>query len=204
MPFYDENKTDKLIRQCLKNDEKAWEIFIEKYSSLIYSSILKKANRLKAGLQGSEIDEIFQEIVVSIFAKRKLDTITNKTNIVPWIIAVCFNQTVSYLKKRSFLDRSISLDELIDGGDKEIPAINNLSEKTDTLSKIEGEKVAELIDNVICEFSPQERIVFELSVIFGKTRKEISEILKMDYSAVSTLIVRTKEKIKGEIEKNIQ
>ncbi len=84
---------DNLLRACVRGEDVAWRLFLERYGDLIYSI------PLKMGVRRSDAEEIFQNAVVAIY--QRLSTLRDPARIVNWVSEIARRQTLYYLRKRS-------------------------------------------------------------------------------------------------------
>jgi len=105
------------VRRCVKGDKRAWNEFVEKYSSLIYNyihSVLKIKGRSFAE---DNINDLFQEIFLSLakdnFKKLSTFQARNGCSLASWLRQVTVNFTIGYIRK---LKPLVSIDEETDDG----------------------------------------------------------------------------------------
>ncbi len=178
----------KLIKLCLKNNKKAWKLFLKKYSRLIYWAINKNLARGSFNQQQNEAEDIFQEVFLSILEDKKLQQVKNIDLLPGWLAMVASNQTIDYMRRKNRIKESLVAEFPITGS-------QSLQEK------ISGQDTFSLVDKVIENLSNKEKIIISLNLFEDKTHKEIAGILSLPVNTVSTIIFRTKEKIKSKIKK---
>lgn len=86
-------EVEDLIRACLRGEDSAWRLFLERYGDLVFSV------PLKMGLSHSDAEEVFQVTVLALV--ERLGTLNDPRRIVAWICEVTRRQTLYYLRKRS-------------------------------------------------------------------------------------------------------
>lgn len=81
---------EKLVQECLKGDERAWNRLIDKYKRLIYSV------PVKYGLSPEDSADIFQNVCVDLFTNlaklRKIESLRS------WLITVATHKCFHYKK----------------------------------------------------------------------------------------------------------
>lgn len=99
---------DDLLRACLRGEDAAWRIFLERYGDLIYSV------PLKMGVRRSDAEEIFQNALLAIY--RRLGTLRDPGRIVNWVSEIARRQTLYYLRKRTHeaAEPAEGLPEMVD------------------------------------------------------------------------------------------
>lgn len=172
-----------LIKLCLEKDKKAWSIFIERYSRLVYWSIRKRL--LISGFQcdESDIEDIFQEVFLMILRDKKLSQLKGAKFIPGWLAMVASNKTVDFIRKNSRREENLVVEN---------EAFVDYSLGQDLFDQDIFKVVKEVIDTL----SDKERIIITLNLLEEKTHGEIAGILRIPANTVSTVIARTKEKLR--------
>lgn len=70
----------KLVNACLRGDEHAWSVLVEKYKSLVYSIAIKY------GAPPDEAADLFQNVWVEVY--KQLDTLRKQESLRSWLISV--------------------------------------------------------------------------------------------------------------------
>lgn len=84
---------DDLLRACLRGEEEAWRLFLDRYGDLIFSVALR------TGASPADAEEIYQSAVLAIY--QKIGTLQDHEKLVSWIAGVARRQALYYLRKRS-------------------------------------------------------------------------------------------------------
>lgn len=82
-----------LLRGCLRGEDRAWRLFLERYGRLITTVILR------GGASLSDADEVYQNTVQAIF--QGLGRLHDPERIVSWIAGIARRQTYFFLRSRS-------------------------------------------------------------------------------------------------------
>lgn len=176
-----------LIKRCIDGDAGAWNDFVDRFSGLIYWAIKRKLSKYGADLM-SEVEDIYQRIFTSIWEKKSLAKVSNRTNISPWLVVLASNLTIDFIRKKffdeNFLRYNIELE------------LRSRDEEPSIFSE-ENER---LLNEAINLLNEKEKAYLELNYKAGKKHKEIAEIFNISVNSVSTVIFRAKNKIKGYIE----
>jgi len=176
-----------LIKRCLDKDKKAWGVFVDKYSRLVYWAIQRRLGLSNFKPSQADIDDIFQEVFLTILEDEKLRQLKEPKNLSGWIAMVASRRTIDFMRQKLSRREDFNVDNLrLSVGTK------NFSPRQDDTEEL----VREVIDNL----PDKERTVISLNLLEGKTHKEIGEMLNMPINTVSTIISRTKEKVKATLE----
>ncbi|NQT28354.1 MAG: sigma-70 family RNA polymerase sigma factor [Candidatus Omnitrophica bacterium] len=177
-----------LIRRCLKKEKKAWDIFVEKYSRLIYWSIRKRLNASGFKFNQDDIKGIFQEVFLSILEGDKLGRLKAAKVIPGWLAIIASNKTVDFMRYKIRENRRLIPDA---------PILKDDNFK----QELDQRDLFDLIGSSINSLSDKAKIVISFNLFQGRTHKEISNIMNMSINTVSTLIARAKETLKQDLEK---
>jgi RNA polymerase sigma-70 factor (ECF subfamily) len=195
-----------LVERCIKRDPLAWAELVTKYSDLIALSIRSRLRKYSFDCPQSDVDDIRQNVLTSVWKDNKLATIRNRTDISYWLAIVSGNAAIDHVRRAHGRDklRTVSIHERIDEeGVKELVEIlpsGTASPKDEAVRK----EVAESLEEALGELTAQERLFIKLSLSQKKTHQEISEITRTPLGTVSSTIQRSKEKLKKSLKKYLQ
>lgn len=181
-------KVHKIIEGCLNKDKKSWDIFVQRYSKLIYWAIRKRLAVSSFESSQDDIDCIFQEVFVSILNGGKLFQLKDIKTIATWLAVIASNKTVDFMRckikegKRFVIEMPVLKDDKFE-------------------EELYKRDLLNVLGNIIDTLPIKEKIVISLNLIEDRTHKEIAEITTMPVNTVSTIIARTKEKVKKGLEK---
>ncbi len=178
----------KLINRCLKKDKKAWDLFVQKYSKLIYWAIRKRSAASSFELSQDDINCIFQEVFLSILEGNKLLQLKDAKAIAGWLAIIAFNKTVDFMRRRIRDNKRLIPD---------MPMLSSSNFKQELFHR----DLLNVISNIVDTLPSKEKIVISLNLLKGRTHKEIAGIINIPVNTVSTTIARTKEKLKKELVK---
>ncbi|MBU1113049.1 MAG: sigma-70 family RNA polymerase sigma factor [Candidatus Omnitrophica bacterium] len=173
----------KLIRRCLKEDKKAWGIFIDKYSKLVYWAIQRCLGLSNFKSNQADIDDIFQEVFLSILKDRKLTQVKDPKSLSGWVARVASSRSIDFIRQKINCREDLVLDKIV---------FRNDTLEPDFFIRDSADLVKEIIDSL----PDKERKIISLNLLEGKTHKEIAADLAIPLNTVSTIISRTKEKVK--------
>ncbi len=180
---------EELVNGCLAGNKKSWDIFVERYAKLIYWSIRKTLNASAFSKRAHWVDEIFQEVFEKFLENNILASLENVKSLKGFICITACHLTLDKIKaasRREIKSVSIEAGVLLESLD---PASQALSKEKETL-----------VENALGGLSEKERFCIELHYLEGRTHNEISGILGLPQDTVSTIIRRSKEKMKKSFE----
>ncbi|MCF7871386.1 MAG: sigma-70 family RNA polymerase sigma factor [Candidatus Omnitrophica bacterium] len=171
----------------MEKNKKAWKIFLNRYGKLIYWAIHQRIEKINSQYQQNDIEDIFQEVFLTLFEKNKLNQLKNIKFLPGWLAMVSSNKTIDYMRKKynNREDLTIDFAAFKDNNFKE-----SLLNREDFI----------LVNTIIGNLSNKEKIIISLNILEEKTHQEIADITRLSINTISTIIARTKEKIKNNLE----
>jgi RNA polymerase sigma factor (sigma-70 family) len=110
----------RLVRECLRGNERAWSLMIDKYKALIYSI------PVKYGLPPHEASEIFQATCVELLTR--LPELREPRALPKWLMQVAHHECYRWKRQQQ---RVVSRDGQADLPEPEVPPIaENLVQQT--------------------------------------------------------------------------
>jgi RNA polymerase sigma factor (sigma-70 family) len=92
VPGLKEASDDDLLAACLRGEQAAWRVLIDRYAALIYSIPLKH------GLSTADAADVFQSVCVTLF--EKLDTVRAPAGLAAWLITTTRRQSSAVAHRR--------------------------------------------------------------------------------------------------------
>ncbi len=178
---------NRLIEGCLNKDNKAWAIFVERFTGLIFYSVKKRLEAQNFRFAREDVEDIVQSIFLEIWRRGLLAQVRERKKIDAWLSIMSQNRAVDFIRKKR--ERLMSEDEL-KSFEKLLPAAD------DPIEELEKMEVWENLQEAVSSLSDRDKVVIELFIIYEKTHREIAEFMKLPINTVSTIIRRSKEKLK--------
>lgn len=164
-----------LLCRFVKGDRNAFDAIYKQYFHAVY------ANALKITRDKTVAEDILQEVFIALWEKRK--TIDTERSLGNWIFVVCYNKSISALRKE--LRRTAVYDELQN------------SYEPDTLNSAALQELQwQTLEDAMNTLSAQKRKVFELCKLQGKTYKETAAVLQIseytvkEYLSAATVVIK--------------
>lgn len=183
------------VQKCVKGDKRAWNEFVEKYSSLIYNYIHSVLKIKGHTFTQDNIHDFFQEIFLSLakdnFRKLSSFQARNGSSLASWLRQVTVNFTIDYIRK---LKPLISIDEETED-DFTLAEIlsSNSPSVADVLS--DKERLAHLKD-CIDRLDIDDKFFLELYLNRGWELGELKDYFKISRSAVDMRKSRIVERLR--------
>jgi RNA polymerase sigma factor (sigma-70 family) len=87
------NTDDQLLAACLRGDQAAWDILVDRYAALIYSI------PLRYGFREADAADVFQSVCVTLL--EKLGTIREPRGLAAWIITTTSRQCLALVHSQT-------------------------------------------------------------------------------------------------------
>ena len=175
-----------LVARCINRDRLAWHKFVERFSSLVFWAIKNKLKQGRYFYNQQDIEDIFQNVFISLWEKEKLRQVINREDICAWLTILAVNCTYNYFRnKREVLFHKEAAPE-----DK------------NAASTFKQGKLNIILEETIAKLPAREQIILKLNYFYDKTHLQIGQILKIPTNTVSSVIKRTKETLQKKLKEN--
>jgi len=182
-----------LLKRCLAQDKKGWDIFVEQYAPLISHAIIQTLQKYLFVQTSQVVSDLFNTVFLSIMENncKKLRQFQWKCSLSSWLHLIAVSVTVDYLRKQPehiSLNRKTGSDgELQD----EIPDGSPLPDRV-----LELEEEERLFLQIKKELTSKERFFVELCYTRELPPTKIARILNITENNVYQLKNRVREKMK--------
>lgn len=168
---------EELIKQCLKNDNRALEQLYQQYTPKMFGVCLRYAkNQMEA-------EDILQEGFIKVY--RNLHRFQNKGSFEGWMRRTFVNTAINHYKKNLRHAREMDIENV---------EIEN-NKATKILDKISTDELMALIQRLQEGY----RMVFNLNVIEGYTHKMIGQMLGISENTSKSQLLRAKRLLQDKI-----
>ena len=168
-----------LIERSLKGDRISQRDLFDMYSAKMLA-VCQRYARHRA-----EAEDMFQEGFIRVFAN--LDKFKYDGSFEGWIRRIMVNTALKSIKKKSFKNESIGLEDFQEKDNQMDPEV---------FSKLSVDDLLTLIDDLPEGY----KIVFNLYAIEGYSHKEIAELLKIEVSTSRSQLVKARRMLQRKIE----
>jgi RNA polymerase sigma-70 factor, ECF subfamily len=186
---------DEILGGCLRGEKPAWETFVERYSKLVWWSAWKALEGRRSGDKQDLCREVFQEFFRRAMEPAALEKFRQARHLPKYLQATAMHLTYELLRRAGVRDRSgIPLDLAPE-------AEQAAGREEDPREQASSAERRAVLASVLNALSPKERACLEMHYLDGNTHKEIGEILGLPQDTVSTILRRTKDKVREELRK---
>ncbi len=165
----------------------AWQAFIDRFSGLVHWSVWKYVDILPGAEREDFAREVFQDFFIKLVEKRLLDDLKETAKIRKFIVVSVtrmaqdrFRRQVRAHAKHRPLEETLDLDAPADDHEPDTREHERLDALTNALESL----------------GPKEKTLLDFCYGEDMTHGDIAILLGMEQEAVSTVIRRSKEKIK--------
>ena len=186
----------RLVEACINRDLIAWSQLINRYSGLISVSIVNRLKKYGLTVPSQDVEDIRQNVLISIWQDRKLESIQNRAHIGYWLSIVSGNIAIEYMRKKRNADPpgAISIYNKLNG--KELSEFIPQAGESPK-DEIIGNELLKKIDEAIEALPNKEKLIAKLNILYGKKYHEITDILNVPYGTVSSYMKRAKDKLRA-------
>ena len=178
-----------LLAGCLEGRKESWDSFVERFSKLIYWGIHKTLEDSSFQGRTELVDEIFQEVFKQLLEPQRLKSLRDLKGLRKFLTVMACHLTMDKIRHLSFFEKkSVSTEtDFFEEGSLHDPATGAATKERDLI-----------IGEVLGKLPARERACVEFHFLDEKSHREIGEILGMPQDTVSTVIRRTKEKLRAD------
>jgi len=166
-----------LLKRLQSGDQLAFESLYQNYSREIYNKLVKMVKNVTLA------EELTQDVFVKVWNKREVITIDQPFR---YYLLTLTNNIVNDFYRKAARDRKLQ-DEII-------AASTELYNPTE--EQIYYKESKELMDQAINSLPSQQKLVFQMCKIEGKSYEEVSKLLGISTSTISNHIVKATKSIK--------
>lgn len=173
----DLNSESELLVRLQSGDQAAFELLYHAYSKEIYRKFLRMVKDI------SLAEELTQDVFVKIWNKREVINIDQPFH---YYLLTLANNIVNDFYRKAARDRKLQ--------DDIIAASSELYNPTE--EQIFYKESKDFLDKAIESLPEQQRLVFKLCKIEGKSYEEVSQLLGISTSTISNHIVKATKSVK--------
>lgn len=173
-----------LLIACIKGDKDAWDVFVEKYTDLVYHTIHKTLKMYYPAYLYQDLEDIHNSIFLSLidndYKKLRQYKGINGCTVSSWIMIIATNATLNLIKKGNKID--ISLD---DASEENKAIIDTIADpQPSVIEHIAESEQAELLEKLMEGLSSNDRLFLKYYYEDELPPEEIAEIMNLSVSAI--------------------
>ncbi len=178
-----------LLKRCLNRDPGSWNVFVDRFLSLIYHVIGYTAHLRSVRLNPEDVEDIAAEILLKIVANdfRVLREFRGEASLATYLTVVarriCIQELIRKQKAKEALAR----------GDIRVPT-EELEEEPAAQKGVES---LDEVEKLLRRLSGREREIVRLYYLEGRTYEEISTDTNVPVNTIGALLSRARKKLRG-------
>ncbi len=191
-----------LVLKAKGGDQRAFSLLVKKYESTVYSFAYKVCRNEE------QATETLQDTFVNVY--RKLGQFNGKAKFSTWLYQIVTNNCLMK-RRQSKLDKSsVSIEshgggqegsELQDDGAMLQPLVSLTQTPQD---EVVNKELREHLDNAILKLPMEQRIVFILRDVEGRSSEEVAKILKASVPAVKSRLRRARVFLRKQLQEYME
>ena len=173
-----------LLTACIQGDKAAWDVFVEKYTDLIYHTIHKTLKMYCPDFLYQDLEDIHNSIFLSLieedYKKLRQYKGINGCTVSSWIMVIATNTTLNFIKKAN--KTSISLE---DSSEEDKAVIETISDpQPSVMEKIADSKKAKLLNDLMDGLNSADRLFLKYYYEDDLPPEGIAKIMNLSISAI--------------------
>ena len=185
---------DELLRRCIEGDQSAWNLFVDRYSKLIYHTIYKTLRVNDKPAAPDDVNDLFQDVFASFCAqnckKLRMFDPHKGASLASWLRIITLRMTIDHLRKS-----------------KECTSLEDMPTEPSQEGAQEGiidRESQQYLRDMLDELPAKDKLLIELSYIRELPPEEVAQLLHISVGAFYTRKNRIIEKLKKKADdKNI-
>lgn len=193
---------ESLIHGCINQDKKSWDLFVERYSKLIYSTLHHALGEKGITDKKDIVDELFNETFIALMKDnaKKLQQFQGRCSLASWIRLITTNVAIDYLRRLKPVTASLDDDP------EEGPSLADViaDEKTHGIREtLSSEEEKEIFSRIFKELDVKDQLLLRLLFIDETSPEETAEIMGLTKEAIYMRKSRLVDELKRLIDQKI-
>lgn len=167
-----------LCKLTVAGNDEAFARLVERYSGLVYSIIVRIANRQE------EAEELTQDVFLKVY--KSLKGYKGDCRFSTWLYRIAYNTAVSACRKRH--EELIGIDET---------TLANVTEEEvdDALNRTDNSEMLERLDRAVNKLEAGDRAIITLFYMDGHSIEEVAEITGLSAANIKIKLHRIRKKL---------
>ena len=191
----------RLIAECVSGDRKASEVFVRRFSNLVYRSVLYTLRTRHVPYHDQDLEDFHNTIYLKLFEQdcKKLRQYEgrNGCSLATWIRIIAVRTVLNHIRKKGmdairWQRKRVPLDEM--------PEVRgDMAETWDLMDRAER---ARMVEDGIRSLPPRDRLFMKLHFDQGLPVEEVASALQISVKNVYTIKHRAIKKLKSYVIKD--
>lgn len=181
---YGDVSEKELLAVCIQGDKTAWDVFVEKYTDLVYHTIHKTLKLYCPDFLYQELEDIHNSVFLSLLENdhRKLRQYKgiNGCTVSSWVMIITTNTALNFIKKGGRVN--ISLEDSPGEGK---PVLETIADpQSSVIDQIAESEKTKLMDGLMEGLSASDRLFLKYCYEDDLPPEEIAGIMNLSVSAI--------------------
>jgi RNA polymerase sigma-70 factor, ECF subfamily len=191
-----------LVHKAQKGDQRAFSLLVKKYESTVYSFAYKVCRNEE------QATETLQDTFVNVY--RKIDQFNGKAKFSTWLYQIVTNNCLMKRRKNKLDQSSVSMESSESRNEDSehqadgTPLHALVSLKQTPQDEMVNNELREILDNAILKLPMEQRIVFILRDVEGRSSEEAAKILKTSVPAVKSRLRRARVFLRTQLQEYME
>jgi RNA polymerase sigma factor (sigma-70 family) len=199
VPAMSHSSDRELLKACIEGDPGARDLFVERFSKLIYSSVHETLRMYSADFLREDIEDIHNNIFLSLFKdnSKKLRQFRgdNKCSVASWLRIIAINMSRNaIIRNRTF----VSLDNSAEEGKAYIDALSG--QDASVLDQLIDSEQIRLLNGSMDTLKADDRLIMKYYYKEELPPDEIAQIMNIAVNTVYSKISRIKKRLRRILE----
>lgn len=173
-----------LLNLCIRGGKYAWDLFVERYTDLVYHTIHKTLRIYCPDYLYHDLEDIHNSIFLSLlkedYKKLKQYQGINGCTVSSWIMVIVTNTTINFIKQNR---TSISLDDPLGSDDKTV--IDAMPDtQLSVIDRISESEQSDLLEELIDGLKSDDKLFLKYCFEDELEPEEIAKIMNVSVSAI--------------------
>ena len=180
------------IEKLISGNSQAYAKLLDDYQQKVFATCISFIPNKE------DAEDVAQEVFLEVF--KSITKFKGNSKLSTWIYKITTNKCLEFIRKRNAKKRFAFLQFSI-GADTPVDNTNYFTEINHPGIILENKEATERIFKAINTLPENQRVVFTLAKIDGKSYQEIVEITGKSLSSVESIMFRAKKSLKEKLKK---
>ena len=182
----------KFIKELQKGSQKAFGSLLDEYQQKVFRTCISFVGNKE------DAEDVAQEVFLEIY--KSIHKFKGDSKLSTWIYKIATNKSLEFLRKKNTKKRFAFLSSIF-GNEIAIDKTSYFSDFNHPGFLIENKEKGAIVFAAINSLPEQQKIVFTLHKVDGKSYQEITEIVDKSLSSVESLMHRAKKNLQIKLKK---
>lgn len=181
------------INKLIQGDSLAYSKLLDDYQQKVFATCISFVPNKE------DAEDIAQEVFLEVF--KSVSNFKRNSKLSTWIYKITTNKCLEFIRKKNTKKR-FAFKQFVIGHDEPADKTKYFTEINHPGILLESKEAVESIYKAINTLPENQRVVFTLAKLDGKSYQEIVEITGKSLSSVESIMFRAKKNLKEKLQKH--